>query len=106
MSFEDAGFDTTGSKNRGTLASGRIGWPCAAPFGTSFQAPSVRQKSTSLESAFIQDSARINAVTGALECVPRNVTNTQRRQHSTVVRVVGSEDAEAPASRRQATRSG
>lgn len=89
-SFEDAGFDTTDPK----IAAR---WQAAdwlafrGSFGTSFQAPSVRQKSTSLESAFIQDSARINSVTGALECVPRNVTNTNVA-NNTVVRVVGSED--------------
>lgn len=55
-------------------------------FGTSFQAPSVRQKSTSTETAFIQDPASINPTTGALECVDRGVAN------NTVVRVVGSED--------------
>lgn len=55
-------------------------------FGTSFQAPSVRQKSTSTETGFIQDPASINPVTGALECVDRGVAN------NTVIRVVGSDD--------------
>lgn len=55
-------------------------------FGTSFQAPSVRQKSTSTETAFIQDPASINPVTGQLECVDRGVAN------NTVVQVVGSKD--------------
>ncbi len=55
-------------------------------FGTSFQAPSVRQKSTSTETGFIQDPASINPVTGVLECVDRGVAN------NTVIRVVGSDD--------------
>ncbi|WP_198683554.1 TonB-dependent receptor domain-containing protein [Peristeroidobacter agariperforans] len=89
-SFDDAGFDTTDPKIAARWQA--ADWlALRASFGTSFQAPSVRQKSTSLESAFIQDSARINATTGTLECVPRNISNPNVA-NNTVVRVVGSDD--------------
>jgi iron complex outermembrane receptor protein len=44
-------------------------------WGTSFQAPSVRQMSVSSQSSIIDDPASLNPVTGELECVNRDVTN-------------------------------
>lgn len=44
-------------------------------WGTSFQAPSVRQTSVSRQSQIIDDPASINPVTGQLECVNRGVTS-------------------------------
>ena len=44
-------------------------------WGSSFQAPSVRQMSVSSQSSIIDDPASLNPVTGQLECVNRDVTN-------------------------------
>ena len=44
-------------------------------WGTSFQAPSVRQMSVSSQSSIIDDPASLNPETGQLECVNRDVTN-------------------------------
>ena len=44
-------------------------------WGSSFQAPSVRQMSVSSQSTIIDDPASLNPVTGQLECVNRDVTN-------------------------------
>ena len=83
--FNDAGIDTTDPKIAARWQASD--WlALRGSYGTSFQAPSVRQRSTSTETAFIQDPASINPVTGALECVDRGVAN------NTVVRVVGSKD--------------
>ena len=43
-------------------------------FGSSFQAPSVRQQSTSTQSAFVDDPASISPITGQLECVNRDIS--------------------------------
>jgi iron complex outermembrane receptor protein len=44
-------------------------------WGTSFQAPSVRQMSISSQSSIIDDPASLNPETGQLECVNRDITN-------------------------------
>ena len=44
-------------------------------WGSSFQAPSVRQMSVSSQSSIIDDPASLNPTTGQLECVNRDVTN-------------------------------
>ena len=44
-------------------------------WGSSFQAPSVRQMSVSSQSSIIDDPASLNPITGQLECVNRDVTN-------------------------------
>ena len=44
-------------------------------WGSSFQAPSVRQMSVSSQSSIIDDPASINPTTGQLECNDRGVTN-------------------------------
>ncbi|HAZ79868.1 MAG TPA: hypothetical protein DCX08_08040 [Porticoccaceae bacterium] len=73
--YEDYGtVDTTDPK----LA---VRWQATENFGvrgswgTSFQAPSVRQMSVSSQSSIIDDPASLNPVTGELECVNRDVTN-------------------------------
>ena len=73
--YEDYGtVDTTDPK----LA---VRWQIAENFGlrgswgTSFQAPSVRQMSVSSQSSIIDDPASLNPETGQLECVDRDVTN-------------------------------
>jgi iron complex outermembrane receptor protein len=82
--FNDAGIDTTDPKIAARWQA--TDWlALRGSYGTSFQAPSVRQRSTSTETAFIQDPASVNPVTGLLECVDRGVAN------NTVVRIVGSE---------------
>jgi iron complex outermembrane receptor protein len=73
--YEDYGtVDTTDPK----LA---VRWQASETFGirgswgTSFQAPSVRQMSISSQSSIIDDPASLNPETGQLECVNRDVTN-------------------------------
>jgi iron complex outermembrane receptor protein len=44
-------------------------------WGSSFQAPSVRQMSISSQSSIIDDPVSLNSVTGQLECVDTGVTN-------------------------------
>jgi iron complex outermembrane receptor protein len=73
--YEDYGtVDTTDPK----LA---VRWQATENFGvrgswgTSFQAPSVRQMSVSSQSSIIDDPASLNPGTGQLECVNRDVTN-------------------------------
>lgn len=56
-------------------------------FGTSFQAPSVRQMSTANETAFIQDPVFVDPATGSLRCGSPGVV-----ANNTVVFLQGSED--------------
>lgn len=57
-----------------------------ASWGTSFQAPSIRQTAEASQSVVLDDPASVNPSTGALECVDRGVTNT------TTFKVKGGDD--------------
>lgn len=82
----DAGIETTDPKIAARWDA--TDWlALRGSFGTSFQAPSVRQKSTSNETAFIQDPVFVDPGTGSLRCGRPSTT-----ANNTTVFLQGSED--------------